>query len=180
MLLRFAKHFTPRNLLKSTSNVQMVAPNCFALAKMMLSACGNLCARRKTLLRHRHRRICIPDVCLDAPVPARVFPNVHVLAAFGNTFAVRQHVGASIKHVLGISVKGRGLFATSPATCASVNCLFCCEMIARAASRLNAGESLRTSARGSPPQPIARRAASDSDRRRLNGIMQASCVAIRV
>ena len=37
------KYFTPGKSLKSASNVQMVASNCFAVAKMMLSANGNLC-----------------------------------------------------------------------------------------------------------------------------------------
>ena len=37
------KYFTPGKPLKSASNVQMVASNCFAVAKMILSAKGNLC-----------------------------------------------------------------------------------------------------------------------------------------
>ena len=36
------KYFTPGKSLKSASNVQIVASNCFAVAKIMLSAKGNL------------------------------------------------------------------------------------------------------------------------------------------
>ena len=40
----FGKYFTPGRSLKSASNVQMVASNCRAVAKMILSASGSLCA----------------------------------------------------------------------------------------------------------------------------------------
>ena len=43
--------------------------------------------------------------------------------------------------------------ATSPETCASVNCLLCCAMMARAASRSKAGASPRRAASGSRPLP---------------------------
>ena len=59
------------------------------------------------LLERRGRRVAVPDIRLDSPVPIHVLPDVDVLAALRNAFTIGEHVDAFVHDLLGVPNRRR-------------------------------------------------------------------------